>query len=131
LVLYRVIYHLLPLLIAIVVIIGIEVRQFTGHPAASSLRRAGGRMTPLLLATLALVLALMLVLSSVTPTPDENLLLLSNYVSLPIVEGAHFLASLLGLALVIVARGLALRLDGAWWASLAIALAALLLSLAK
>ncbi|PLU62363.1 hypothetical protein BMJ21_29180, partial [Sinorhizobium medicae] len=52
-------------------------------------------------------------------------------VSLPIVEGAHFLASLLGLALVIVARGLALRLDGAWWASLAIALAALLLSLAK
>jgi phosphatidylglycerol lysyltransferase len=131
LVLYRVIYHLLPLLIAIVVIIGIEVRQFAGHPAASSLRRAGGRMTPLLLATLALVLALMLVLSSVTPTPDENLFLLSNYVSLPIVEGAHFLASVLGLALVIVARGLALRLDGAWWASLAIALAALLLSLAK
>ncbi|WP_018239297.1 bifunctional lysylphosphatidylglycerol flippase/synthetase MprF [Ensifer sp. BR816] len=131
LVLYRVIYHVLPLLIAIVVMIGMEVRQLAGHPAASSLRRAGGRMTPLLLATLALVLALMLVLSSVTPTPDENLAFLANHVSLPIVEGAHFLASLLGLALVIVARGLALRLDGAWWASVVIALAALLLSLVK
>ncbi|ACP24719.1 lysyl-tRNA synthetase 2 [Sinorhizobium fredii NGR234] len=131
LVLYRVIYHVLPLLIAIVVIVGMEVRQFAGHPAASSLRRAGGRMTPLLLATLALVLALMLVLSGVTPTPDENLAFLANHVSLPIVEGAHFLASLLGLALVIVARGLALRLDGAWWASVVIALAALLLSLVK
>ncbi|OAP40551.1 hypothetical protein AU381_01165 [Sinorhizobium glycinis] len=131
LVLYRLIYHVLPLLIAIVVIIGMEVRQLAGHPAASSLRRAGGRMAPLLLATLALVLALMLVLSSVTPTPDENLAFLASHVSLPIVEGAHFLASLLGLALVIVARGLALRLDGAWWASVVIALAALLLSLAK
>ena len=131
LVLYRVIYHVLPLLIAIVVIVGMEVRQLAGHPVASSLRRAGGRMAPLLLATLALVLALMLVLSSVTPTPDENLAFLANYVPLPIVEGAHFLASLLGLVLVIVARGLALRLDGAWWGSVVIAAAALLLSLVK
>ncbi|MDK1376313.1 bifunctional lysylphosphatidylglycerol flippase/synthetase MprF [Sinorhizobium sp. 6-70] len=131
LVLYRLIYHVLPLLIAIVVIIGVEVRQFAGHPAASSVRRIGGRMAPLLLATLALVLAIMLVLSSVTPTPGENLAFLESYVPLPLVEGAHFLASLLGLALVIVARGLALRLDGAWWASVVIAAAALLLSLLK
>lgn len=131
LVLYRLIYHVLPLVIAIAVMIGMEVRQLVGHPAASSLRRAGGRMTPLLLATLALVLAFMLLLSSVTPTPDENLVFLSSYVPLPIVEGAHFLASVLGLALVFIARGLAQRLDGAWWASIVIAPAALLLSLLK
>lgn len=131
LVLYRVIYHVMPLLIAIVVIIGMEVRQLAGHSVASSIRRAGGRMTPLLLATLALVLSLMLVLSSVTPTPDENLAFLANYVSLPIIEGAHFLASILGLALFIVARGLALRLDGAWWGSVVLAAAALMLSLLK
>ncbi|MCA1439026.1 bifunctional lysylphosphatidylglycerol flippase/synthetase MprF [Ensifer sp. IC4062] len=131
LVLYRLIYHVLPLLIAIVVIVGVEVRQFAGHPAASSVRRIAGRIAPLLLATLALVLAIMLVLSSVTPTPDANLAFLESYVPLPLVEGAHFLASVLGLALVIVARGLALRLDGAWWASVVIAAAALLLSLLK
>ena len=37
------------------------------------------------------------------------------------IEGAHFLASLLGLALVIAARGLGLRLDGAWWTALVVA----------
>ena len=73
----------------------------------------------------------MLVFSSVTPTPDENLAFLSSYVPLPILEGAHFLASLLGLVLVIVARGLARRLDGAWWAALVIAVVALLFSLLK
>ncbi|MBZ7921066.1 bifunctional lysylphosphatidylglycerol flippase/synthetase MprF [Ensifer adhaerens] len=131
LVLYRVIYHVLPLVIAIAVVIGIELRQLAGHPVASSVRRIGGRMTPLLLATLGIVLAIMLVLSSVTPTPDENLAFLESLLPLPIVEGAHFLASLLGLALVVVSRGLALRLDGAWWASIVIAIAALLLSLIK
>lgn len=131
LVLYRVIYHVLPLVIAIAVVIGIELRQLSGHPVASSVRRIGGRMTPLLLATLGIVLAIMLVLSSVTPTPDENLAFLEGLLPLPIVEGAHFLASLLGLALVVVSRGLALRLDGAWWASIVIAIAALLLSLIK
>ncbi|MEI3853343.1 MULTISPECIES: bifunctional lysylphosphatidylglycerol flippase/synthetase MprF [Ensifer] len=131
LVLYRVIYHVLPLVIAIAVVIGIELRQLSGHPVASSVRRVGGRMTPLLLATLGIVLAIMLVLSSVTPTPDENLAFLESLLPLPIVEGAHFLASLLGLALVVVSRGLALRLDGAWWASIVIAIAALLLSLIK
>lgn len=131
LVLYRVIYHVLPLLIAIAVVVGIELRQLSGHPVASSVRRIGGRITPLLLATLGIVLAIMLVLSSVTPTPDENLAFLEALLPLPIVEGAHFLASLLGLALVIVSRGLAQRLDGAWWASVAIAVAALLLSLIK
>ncbi|QRY69690.1 bifunctional lysylphosphatidylglycerol flippase/synthetase MprF [Ensifer sp. PDNC004] len=131
LVLYRVIYHVLPLVIAIAVVIGIELRQLSGHPVASSVRRIGGRMTPLLLATLGIVLAIMLVLSSVTPTPDENLAFLEVLLPLPIVEGAHFLASLLGLALVVVSRGLALRLDGAWWASIVIAVAALLLSLIK
>ncbi|OCP01365.1 MULTISPECIES: bifunctional lysylphosphatidylglycerol flippase/synthetase MprF [unclassified Ensifer] len=131
LVLYRVIYHVLPLVIAIAVVIGIELRQLSGHPVASSVRRIGGRMTPLLLATLGIVLAIMLVLSSVTPTPDQNLAFLEGLLPLPIVEGAHFLASLLGLALVVVSRGLALRLDGAWWASIALAIAALLLSLIK
>ena len=67
---------------------------------ASSLRRVAGRLTPLLLATLALILAAMLVFSSVTPTPDDNLAFLSDYVPLPIIEGTHFLASLLGLVLV-------------------------------
>lgn len=131
LVLYRLIYHVLPLLLAVIFVIGAELRSLYRKPVGSSLRRVAGRLTPLLLATLALILAAMLVFSSVTPTPDDNLAFLSDYVPLPIIEGTHFLASLLGLVLVIVARGLARRLDSAWWAALIVAVIALLFSLLK
>jgi phosphatidylglycerol lysyltransferase len=131
LVLYRLIYHVLPLLLAVIFVIGAELRSLYRKPVASSLRRVAGRLTPLLLATLALVLAAMLVFSSVTPTPDDNLAFLADYLPLPVIEGTHFLASLLGLVLVIVARGLARRLDSAWWAALVIAAIALLFSLLK
>ncbi len=131
LVLYRLIYHVMPLLLAVVFVVGADLRSLYQKPVASSLRRVGGRLTPLLLAALALILSAMLVFSSVTPTPDDNLAFLAGYVPLPVIEGAHFLASLLGLVLVIVARGLARRLDSAWWAALVVAVIALLFSLLK
>ncbi|MBB3595553.1 phosphatidylglycerol lysyltransferase [Rhizobium sp. BK529] len=131
LVLYRLIYHVLPLLIAILAVSATELRRFVDHPAASSVRRIGGRLMPQLLSALALLLGVMLIFSSVTPTPDQNLEFLSNYLPLPIVESAHFLSSLLGLALVVAARGLGQRLDGAWWVAVFSAVAALTLSLLK
>ncbi|MET0749112.1 MAG: bifunctional lysylphosphatidylglycerol flippase/synthetase MprF [Rhizobium sp.] len=131
LVLYRVIYHVIPLLLAILVVAATELRRFVDHPAASSVRRVGGRLMPQLLSTFALLLGVMLIFSSVTPTPDENLEFLSDYLALPVVEGAHFLSSLIGLAMVVAARGLGQRLDGAWWVSVGCAAAAVTLSLLK
>jgi phosphatidylglycerol lysyltransferase len=131
LVLYRLIYHVIPLLIAILVVVVTELRRFVDHPAASSVRRIGVRLMPQLLSTFGLLLGVMLVFSSVTPTPDQNLEFLSDFLPLPIVEGAHFLSSLLGLALVVAARGLGQRLDGAWWVAVVSAVAALTLSLLK
>ncbi|MFB2551212.1 bifunctional lysylphosphatidylglycerol flippase/synthetase MprF [Ensifer soli] len=131
LVLYRFIYHVLPLTLAVLFVVATELRGLWRRPVASSLRRVAGQLSPLLIATLAFILGAMLVFSSVTPTPDDNLAFLSAYVPLPVMEGAHFLASLLGLALIVVSRGLARRLDGAWWAGIAIALVALLFSLLK
>ena len=49
LVLYRLIYHVLPLLIAVLAVSLTELRRFVDHPAASSIRRIGGRLTPQLL----------------------------------------------------------------------------------
>ncbi|TCU15691.1 bifunctional lysylphosphatidylglycerol flippase/synthetase MprF [Rhizobium sullae] len=131
LVLYRLIYHVLPLLIAVLAVSATEFRRFVDHPAASSIRRIGGRLTPQLLSALTLLLGAMLIFSSVTPTPDQNLEFLANYLPLPIVEGAHFLSSLMGLALVVAARGLGQRLDGAWLVAVIAAVAALALSLLK
>ncbi|MGK9051702.1 bifunctional lysylphosphatidylglycerol flippase/synthetase MprF [Neorhizobium petrolearium] len=115
LVLYRVIYHVLPLLIATLVVIGVEIRQLAHHPVASTLRKLEFRLAPPLLATFAIIAGAMLIFSSVTPTPDSDLDFLSGYLPLPFVEGAHFISSILGLILFVAARGIGARLDGAWW----------------
>jgi phosphatidylglycerol lysyltransferase len=131
LVLYRLIYHVLPLMIAVLAVSATEMRRFADHPVASGFRRIGIRLMPQLLSAFAMLLGVMLIFSSVTPTPDENLEFLANYLPLPIVEGAHFLSSLLGLALVVAARGLGQKLDGAWWVAILSSAAALTLSLLK
>nr|WP_305854623.1 bifunctional lysylphosphatidylglycerol flippase/synthetase MprF [Roseateles sp. XES5] len=119
LVLYRLIYYVLPLLLATVLLLITEMRQLALRPGVAEAAQLAGKLAPALIATLSLVLGAMLIFSSVVPTPDSDLDFLSNYLPLPIVEGAHFLSSLLGLLLIVAARGLGQRLDGAWWVALA------------
>ncbi|MGV8939081.1 MAG: bifunctional lysylphosphatidylglycerol flippase/synthetase MprF [Allorhizobium sp.] len=131
LIVYRLIYYVLPLLLAIVLVTITEVRQLAGSPASANMAKVATRLAAPLIATLSLILGTMLVFSSVTPTPTDNLALLENFVPLPVIESAHFLASLLGLTLVVAARGLSQRLDGAWWTAVLVAFFALVLSLLK
>jgi phosphatidylglycerol lysyltransferase len=119
LVLYRLIYYVLPLLMATVLLLVTEMRRLTLRPGVAEAAQVAGKLAPALIATLSLVLGAMLVFSSVVPTPDSDLSFLSTHLPLPIVEGAHFLSSLLGLLLIVAARGLGQRLDGAWWVALA------------
>ncbi|WP_337270317.1 bifunctional lysylphosphatidylglycerol flippase/synthetase MprF [Oryzifoliimicrobium ureilyticus] len=131
LVLYRLIYNVLPLLVAVVAVSAAELRRFASHPLAAEIRRIGVRLMPQLLSAFALLLGVMLIFSSVTPTPDENLEILATFLPLPVVESAHFFASVMGLALVVAARGIGQRLDGAWWVSITASAAALALSIIK
>lgn len=131
LLLYRLIYHLLPLVLAAVLVTGFEVRRAVSRSAGSRLMRAGARLSPRVLSALTLVLGAILIFSSVTPASDEALDAIAQVFPLPIVESAHFLASILGLGLLIVARGLAFRLDGAWWAAVVAISLAIVLSLVK
>jgi phosphatidylglycerol lysyltransferase len=129
--LYRLIYQVVPLGLAAVGLIVAEFRGFTARgPAAVAVRAFTGLM-PQVLATMALTLGAMLVFSGVTPARGIDLAWLNTFLPLPLIEGAHFLCSILGALLMIAARGLAFRLDGAWWTALVAALAALVLSLVK
>ncbi len=129
--LYRLIYQMVPLGLAAVGLTIAELRRLTERgPAAAALRAFTGLM-PQVLATLALVLGAMLVFSGVTPARGIDLDWLNSFLPLPLIEGAHFFSSVLGALLMISSRGLAFRLDGAWWTALAAALAALVLSLVK
>ena len=131
LVLYRMVYHVLPLLVAILLMLLSEMKQFAAKPVVSDIGQLASRLAPSLLSAFALILGAMLIFSSVTPTPDTNLNVLASFVPLPIVEAAHFLSSIFGLVLVIASRGLSQRLDGAWWVAFVAATAGLFLSLIK
>ncbi|MBP7003385.1 bifunctional lysylphosphatidylglycerol flippase/synthetase MprF [Amaricoccus sp.] len=127
--LYRLVYQALPLLVAALGLAAAEARRLAS-PAGAVLRAAGG-LAPQALAALTLVLGAMLVFSAVTPARAIDLEWLGAIFPLPLIESAHFLASVLGALMMVAARGLAFRLDGAWWTALLAALAALALSLVK
>lgn len=113
LVLYRLIYYVAPLLVAVLVVTVTELRRTALENPV--LVRALDAVLPLLVGALTVVLGAMLVFSGVTPAPDARLAWLQNSLPLPLVEGAHFIASVLGLFMILAARGLVHRLDGAWW----------------
>src|SRR5690349_1286421 len=127
LVLYRLIYYVLPLLLALTLLLAHEVRRGTVTPVA----RAAVSLAPLLLAVYTFIIGLMLPVSGVTPATDEATELLSLHVPLPIVEASHFIGSIAGLGLLLVARGILMRLDAAWWAGLALGIVSIVLCLPK
>jgi phosphatidylglycerol lysyltransferase len=130
LILYRAIYYLLPLAVAALAASAVTAHRMARAPSGDALRVAA-RAAPAVLSALTFCLGTILILSSVTPASGEVLSLLSRYVPLPVLEASHFLASVLGLCMLVVARGLAFRLSGAWWAALFAIGAAIVLSLLK
>lgn len=127
LILYRGIYYLLPLLVAVAMLALFELRVGMAAPVT----RAAARLSPALLAAFTLVVGVMLLLSGATPATDEAAELLALKVPLPLVEASHFIGSMAGIAFLFIARGLLHRLDAAWWAALLLAVLSLVLALPK
>jgi phosphatidylglycerol lysyltransferase len=127
LVMFRVVYYLLPLALAVAMLAFAEGRRGAATPVV----RAAASLSPLLLSAFTWVVGVVLLVSGVTPATDDATELLSRYLPLPVVEAAHFLGSIAGLALLFVARGMFLRLDASWWAGLGLALVSLVLCLPK
>ncbi len=131
LVLYRLVYYVLPLLVSVVLLLVTEMRALAGRPGVAETAAVAGRLAPTLISTLAFILGAMLIFSSVVPSTDLTLDLLSSYLPLPIVESAHFLSSIVGLVLLVTARGLSQRVDVAWWVAVVASAAALFMALLK
>lgn len=127
LVLYRIIYYLAPLTVGAVLLAGYELRTGVAAPIA----RAAVGLAPQLLATLTFIAGGWLLVSGVTPATKEATALLAVHVPLPIVEASHFIGSIAGVAMLVVARGLLHRIDAAWWAAFLATLVAAVLALPK
>ncbi|MGZ5376292.1 MAG: bifunctional lysylphosphatidylglycerol flippase/synthetase MprF, partial [Solirubrobacterales bacterium] len=130
---YRAIYYLLPLGISAVLL---GTQEILRRPEEFG-RVAGvvGRWVPVLaphvFALTVFVGGAILLFSGAMPAADGRLDALSDVVPLPFIEASHFLASLIGAALLLLARGLQRRLDAAYALTLILLGAGILFSLLK
>jgi phosphatidylglycerol lysyltransferase len=131
---YRGVYFLLPLLMASAGLAGFELTKLTRHPTSTTAQRmllGASLLAPSFLSVITFTIGTMLIVSGATPAVHWRLAVLQGLLPLWAVEISHLLATLAGVFLLFIARGLYHRLDGAWWLALVIASASAALSLAK
>ena len=99
------------------------------------LRRLGGDWTaavvPRLLAMITFLAGALLLFSGATPAGAARIRWLDAWIPLPVVEVSHFAASLAGVMLLILARGVERRLDAAYHLTIALLLTTIFLSLLR
>jgi phosphatidylglycerol lysyltransferase len=116
LIVYRVVYYVLPLGIALIVLVADELSQRRAQAArvGAAFDWLTEQLTPRVLAVFTFFAGLVLLFSGATPAAEGRLALLDRVVPLGIIEASHFLGSIAGAALLLLSQGLARRLDGAW-----------------
>lgn len=128
LLLYRLIYVLVPLLLACVLMLWHETRRFLPGPA--TLRLASGMAAPILSLMVFIAGALLLITGAMPPF-DERLHRVSFLLPAQLVETSHLGASLIGMLCLLLAQGLRRRLSAAWALTLLLLICAAILCLFK
>ncbi len=133
LLIYRVIYYLFPLVVGAILIAGIElgrvrhrIRSF-GSAAATWFPY----VAPRIFAYLAFAAGVVLLVSGALPALPARRRVLADLVPLGVVEVSHLFGSVVGVALIIIARGLQRRLDGAYVLTMILLLAGSVFSVLK
>ncbi|SFS07153.1 phosphatidylglycerol lysyltransferase [Dyella sp. OK004] len=125
---YRLIYYFLPLCAATVVVLGREARGLAGKVPLAPWFTG---LLPPFFAGLTLVSGAVLLFSGATSALPGRMEILRHVLPLPVLEFSHFLASMVGMLLLILARGLQRRLDAAYVLTLVLLLLGAVLSLLK
>ena len=112
LLLYRVIYYLLPLCAGLAVLVGDEIRVHRHRLAriGAMFGNATLLVAPKVLAVFTFLAGVVLLFSGATPAHPGRLAALARFLPLGVFEASHFLGSIVGVALLVVAQGVARRL---------------------
>lgn len=120
LIVYRGIYYLTPLTVAILAF-AIREAYTARRGIGSTVKRASKVVAPFLPTMLSLAVFLsgiVLLFSGATPAIMDRLLMLDPFIPIEILEFSHFAASLTGLALLVIADGIRRRVDVAYYLAL-------------
>lgn len=133
LLLYRLIYYLLPLLVAAIGIAAAEGWRLR-HPIRRGLSyvdRAGQWLAPSAVTVLVFVAGFVLLVSGALPGVKDRLSDLDAMLPLPFIEGSHMAGSLIGTAMLLVAPALNARLRSGWAAARLLLVGGAIFSLLK
>lgn len=130
---YRAIYYFLPLGLAAMLLGALELLQH--KEGMKRVARVVGQWLPLLtpqvIAFIVFVAGAILLLSGATPTVSWRMAWLRKLIPLSLLEISHLIGSIVGVGLLLVARGLQRRLDGAYHLTLALLATGIVVSLLK
>ncbi len=130
---YRAIYYFAPFAIALVLLGAHEVwiHRAPVVRLGRVVRAFLTAVTPQAIAIAVFLAGAVLLFSGATPGLGNRLTLLRNFVPLSVLELSHLLGSVVGVGLLIIAHGLYRRLYTAWWITIWLLCAGILLSLLK
>lgn len=130
---YRAVYYLLPLAVALVALVGDELHQRRAQAArvGALFGRITEELAPRLLALFTFLSGVILLVSGAMPAAAGRLTILERVFPLGIIEASHFLGSVVGAALLVLSHGLARRLDAAYLMTLGAIVLGIVASLLK
>jgi len=130
---YRIVYYLLPLTLSAALLGAHEIflHRESAKKLMANYRRWSAPVVPPVLAFTAFATGAVLLFSGATPAMGPRLMWLKQAIPLPLLEASHFLGSCVGMGLLLLARGIQRRLDGAYWIALILLAAGIAASLLK
>lgn len=133
LLLWRVVYYLIPFTLALGLLGGSELARRKGYfQRAGTLLAAVMRpVAPIVLGAAVFLGGIVLLVSGALPAEHDRLHVLRGFVPLPFVEASHLFASVVGVVLLVVARGLLRRLNSAYRVAQMLLTGGILFSLIK
>jgi phosphatidylglycerol lysyltransferase len=130
---WRAVYYLLPLLVAALLFASQELRSQASTLARIEQRAAAyvAPIVPQITGSLVVAAGFLLLVSGATPSIDARLSILRDVLPLVVLEFSHLAGSVIGLALLILARALFLRVRAAYQLTVYLLIAGMLTSLLR
>lgn len=130
---YRVIYYLVPFILAILLLGGHEIATRKQRLASASAKVVGwlSPLVPVLMSVMVFAAGVIILLSGATPAIGSRIEWLEKWLPLAVVELSHFLGSIVGVTLILLSSAIRRRIDAAWLLTVILLLCGIAASLLK